>query len=112
MVFNIKLTATLLINKLLKLVILIFMIIGICYGVSITIKREIPKYDQKESEIKKIKKKYIARWNKFENSQQSPVGLAHGFSSSILSLVLCISVLHISVSVCAGTHRSHKWSLC
>lgn len=40
------------INKLLKLVILIFMIIGICYGVSITIKREIPKYDQKESEIK------------------------------------------------------------
>ena len=39
-------------NKLLKLVILIFMIIGICYGVSITIKREIPKYDQKESEIK------------------------------------------------------------
>lgn len=40
------------VNKLLKLVILIFMIIGICYGISITIKREVPKYDQKESETK------------------------------------------------------------
>ncbi len=39
-------------NKLLKLVILIFMIVGIWYGVSITIKRQIPKYDQKTSEIK------------------------------------------------------------
>lgn len=39
-------------NKLLKLVILIFMIIGIWYGISITIKREIPKYDQKASETK------------------------------------------------------------
>lgn len=39
-------------NKLLKLVILIFMIVGIWYGVSITIKREVPKYDQKASETK------------------------------------------------------------
>ena len=39
-------------NKLLKLVILIFMIVGIWYGVSITIKREIPKYDQKSTETK------------------------------------------------------------
>lgn len=39
-------------NKLLKLVILIFMMIGIWYGVSITIKREIPQYDQKSTEIK------------------------------------------------------------
>lgn len=39
-------------NKLLKLVILIFMIVGIWYGVSITIKREIPQYDQKSTETK------------------------------------------------------------
>ncbi len=39
-------------NKLLKLVILIFMIVGIWYGISITIKREVPKYDQKASEAK------------------------------------------------------------
>lgn len=39
-------------NKLLKLVILIFMIVGIWYGVSITIKREIPNYDQKSTETK------------------------------------------------------------
>lgn len=39
-------------NKLLKLVILIFMIVGIWYGISITVKREVPKYDQKASETK------------------------------------------------------------
>lgn len=40
------------VNRLLKLVILIFMIVGICYGISITIKKEVPKYDQKEAEVK------------------------------------------------------------
>lgn len=40
------------VNRLLKLVILIFMIVGIWYGISITIKREVPKYDRKEAELK------------------------------------------------------------
>lgn len=40
------------INRVLKLVILILLIIGICYGISITIKREVPNYSQKEVEIK------------------------------------------------------------
>lgn len=39
-------------NRLLKLVILFFMIIGICYGISITIKREVPKYNKNEAEVK------------------------------------------------------------
>lgn len=40
------------VNKLLKLVILICMLVGIWYGVSITIKREVPKFDKKASETK------------------------------------------------------------
>lgn len=40
------------INKVLKVIILIFMIIGIVYGISITIKREVPVYDKKEAQVK------------------------------------------------------------
>ncbi len=39
-------------NRVLKLVILFLLIIGICYGISITIKREVPNHSQKEVEAK------------------------------------------------------------
>lgn len=39
-------------NRVLKLVILILLIIGICYGISITIERKVPNYSQKEIETK------------------------------------------------------------
>lgn len=40
------------VNRILKLVILFLLIIGIFYGILITIKREVPNYSQKETELK------------------------------------------------------------